>query len=87
MIANPDLQRLITDILRVQTDVDIAERERCKVESRLTDVEADFKLLMKKNLTSPSKGQNSRTEIDTLRNELNNINSQLSMKFFTTTVC
>jgi len=82
LIPNPDIRRLIADILRIQTDIDIAERERQKVESRLTDIEADFKVLIKKNLMgSPSKSQGLRSDIEVLRNQLNNINSQISIDF------
>lgn len=81
MIANPDIRKLIADIMRIQTDVDLAEREKHRVETKLTDLEADFKILIKKNLASgPSQSQGLRAEIDELRNELNNINSQLSIE-------
>ncbi len=65
----------------MQTDVSLAEREKQRVETKLTDLEADFKLLIKRNLaSSPSESQGLRSEIDELRNELNNINSQLSIQ-------
>lgn len=79
LIPNPDIRKLISEILKIQTDIDLAEREGQKVESRLTDIEADFKILIKRNLGgTPGKSQGLRSDIEVLRNQLNNISSQKS---------
>jgi len=81
LFANPELQKLIMDIIKLQSEVDQAEREKYNIEVRLGEMEMEYKLYIKKasNNLSPTKSSARRSEIDNARSDLNNMTSQISI--------
>lgn len=68
------------DIVKLQGEIDQVEREKYALELKLGEIEADYKLYIKKtpNL-SPSRSSARRSEIEIARTDLNNAISQLSI--------
>jgi chromosome segregation ATPase len=78
LIANPDVKKIISDLLKLQSEIDACEREKFNLELFLSDLETDFKLLIKRG-PSPQNAGEKRSQIEQKRNELNNSTSQISI--------
>ena len=65
------------EILQTQIDIDITEREKYNTEKKLSDLETDFKLIIKKNSNPVQKSTEMRSEIENKRNELTGLISQI----------
>ena len=80
LFANPELQKLILDIVKLQSEIDLVERDRYSLEIKLGDMETDYKIYIKKtpNL-SPSKSSARRADIENARTDLSNASSQLAI--------
>ena len=70
------MKKFIQGILQIQVDIDIFEREQYNIEKRLSEVERDFKLAIKKNV-NPQKFAEIRCEIENKRNESKGLISQI----------
>ena len=78
LFANPDLRRLVADIMKVQLEIDTAEREKVSLETILSEMETDFKLIIKKGISSEKAGEK-RASIEQKRNDLNNVIAQITI--------
>ena len=77
LIPSPELKKLMQEILQIQIDIDITEREKYNTEKKLSDLETDFKLIIKKNSNPVQKSTEMRSEIENKRNELTGLISQI----------
>lgn len=64
--------------MKLQSEIDSCEREKLNLELFLTDLETDFKLLLKRG-SSPQNAGEKRTQIEQKRNELTNSTSQIAI--------
>lgn len=78
-IPNPDHAKLIKDIIDLQFDIIKLERSSAELEDSLIEREAELKALSKKSSKPTIELTEARKEVERLRNEFQNSQSQLTI--------
>jgi len=82
-IPFPDFKRILKDMMQNRSELDMADREKTRIEGNLMQSEADMRMQARNAISDESFTHNSgvslRKDVESLREQLSNCNTQVSL--------